>query len=332
MWRQKFGIDLGTANTLIFAAGKGIVVQEPSVVAVDDRDNVLAVGLAAYEMVGRTPGNVHTYFPLRDGVIASFETTRLMLTSFLRRVSRRYVPRAKPYLLIGVPSGATQVEQRAIMEAGQAAGAEKTFIIEEPVAAAIGAGLPFGSPRGTMVVDIGGGTTDVAILSCGGVVTGRMIRVAGMALDDAIARDLKTRLNLMIGQRTAEEVKIRVGSGAERFTVAGRDQATGLPRSLEVTAAEVHEALRRALWEIVAAVRATLEECPPELLSDIMADGMVLVGGGALLRGLDRLIERETGIPARVAPNALTATAEGAGMALGHLEVYRKTQAVRQLA
>ncbi|MFD7504089.1 rod shape-determining protein [Streptomyces sp. NPDC059850] len=348
---RDMGIDLGTANTLVYLRGKGIVLNEPSVVAVNTVDgNVLSVGSAAKETMGRTPTNIVAVRPLRDGVIADFEVAERMLRYFIKKVmgSRRL---ARPRVVVCVPSGITGVERRAVMEAATQAGARQVHLVEEPIAAAIGAGLPVSEPTGSMVVDIGGGTTEVAVVSLGGIVTARSVRTAGDAMDVAISTYVKKQYALAIGERTAEEIKVSIGSASptgswsapragaavrmternvevldsgdnedtqallppDRCTIRGRDQATGLPKVLELTADEVRHALAEPVDSIVAAVRSTLDETPPELAGDIMDRGIVLTGGGALLRGLDVRLGRELDIPVLVADDPLDCVAVGTG-------------------
>jgi rod shape-determining protein MreB len=317
----EIGIDLGTANILVYRRGKGVVLNEPTVVAVNSANKkVLAVGHAAREMIGRTPGNIKAIRPLRDGVIADYTVTYSML-EFVRRKTVGRAQLFKPTALICVPSGITDVERRAVMKAAHAAGFGKAETIEEPMAAAIGCGMPIDSPAGNMVVDIGGGTTDVAVISLGGIVTAQSLRVAGNKIDEAIVRHIRITYNLQIGEQTAEEVKIAIGSAyplAQETTmeIRGRDMVAGLPKTVTVTSEEVREALAEPVRQIAEKVCAVLEETPPELASDIIQRGIVLTGGGALLRGLDKLLSSVTGIPVFVADNALQAVAIGTGRAL----------------
>jgi len=323
------GIDLGTANTLVYVKDHGIVLREPSVVAVKSgTSEVLAVGDDAKRMLGRTPGNIVAIRPLKDGVIADFEVTEAMLRHFIRKVhnSRRM---AHPRVVIAVPSGITEVEKRAVKESAQQAGAREVYLIEEPMAAAIGVGLPVQDASGNMIVDIGGGTTEVALISLSGIVYSRSVRVAGDELDEAVVQYMKRAYNLMIGERTAEEIKIRLGSayplGKETtMEVKGRDLVAGLPKTITITSQEVREAMLEPLNTIVDSVRVTLERCPPELSADLVDQGLVLAGGGALLRGLDKLLAEETGLPVHVAEDPLSAVAEGAGMVLSELSFLRK--------
>ncbi|AYO31776.1 MAG: rod shape-determining protein MreB [Thermoanaerobacteraceae bacterium] len=320
------GIDLGTASVLVYVRGKGIALKEPSVVALDkDSGKMLAVGEEARKMIGRTPGNIVAIRPLREGVIADYTTTELMLKYFLNKVVPRRIFR--PRIMICVPAVITTVEKRAVIEASTAAGARQTFLIEEPIAAAIGAGIDISKPFGSMVVDIGGGTTDIAVLSLGGIVCGESIRVAGDKFDEAIVRYVKKEFNLMIGERTAEEVKIGVanvfpeGDDSAAMDVRGRSLITGLPQNITITAEQTREALQEPVEQIVNAIFGVLEKTPPELSSDISERGIVMTGGGSLLRGLDRLISHKTGIPVTVAEDAVSCVALGAGRALENLDM-----------
>ena len=329
IFSSDIGIDLGTANTLVNVRDQGIVLREPSVVAVKAGTNeVLAVGDDAKRMLGRTPGNIVAIRPLKDGVIADFEMTEAMLRHFIQKVhNRRGV--ARPRVVIAVPSGITEVEKRAVKESAQQAGAREVYLIEEPMAAAIGVGLPVQEASGNMIVDIGGGTTEVAVISLSGIVYSRSVRVAGDELDESIMQYMKRAYNLMIGERTAEEIKIRIGSahkmGKEMtMEVKGRDLVAGLPKTITVTSAEIREAMTEPLNTIIESVRVTLERCPPELSADLVDRGMVLAGGGALLRGLDKLLSEETGLPVHVADDPLSAVAEGAGRVLNELSFLRK--------
>jgi len=326
---RDMAIDLGTANTLVYVRGRGIVLDEPSVVAINrDSGGILAVGLEARDMIGRTPGNIVAIRPLKDGVIADFDTTERMLRYFIQKVHRRrYL--AKPRIVVCVPSGITGVEQRAVKDAGYAAGARKVYIIEEPMAAAIGAGLPIHEPTGNMVVDIGGGTTEVAVISLGGIVTTGSIRVGGDALDQAIINWIKREYSLLLGERTAEEIKKRIGS-AYHFAdepdaeIPGRDLATGLPKTIVVSAAEIRKALEEPVNAIVNAVKNTLDRTPPELASDIINQGIMLTGGGALLLGLDERLRKETGLPIHVADDPLRAVVIGTGKCIEEFEALEK--------
>jgi len=322
---RDMAVDLGTANTLVYVRGRGIMLDEPSVVALNDTTGeVLAVGHEAKRMLGRTPDNITALRPMKDGVIADFEATEQMLRFFIQQVHRRrYL--AKPRMVICVPSGITAVEQRAVKEAGYQAGARRVYIIEEPMAAAIGAGLPVHQAAGNMVVDVGGGTTEVAVISLGGVVTSLSIRTAGDDLDAAIVAWMKKEHGLLLGDRTAEEVKMTLGSAfpaheEPEAEIRGRDLVSGLPRSVLVSAVEVRKALDEPLHAIVDAVRSTLDQTPPELAGDIMDRGIVLTGGGALLRGLDERLRHETGMPVHVAEDPLSSVCLGAGMCVEEFE------------
>ncbi len=331
MLSKKIGIDLGTSTVLIYVKGEGIVVNEPSLVAVNrDGTRILAVGRQALEMVGRTPETIQVVRPMRDGVIADFVVTEGMLHHFIGKVQGRQRI-FKPEIMICVPSGVTSVERRAVTEAAISAGARQAWLIDEPLAAAIGAGLPIAEPRGNAVCDVGGGTTEIAVISLSGMVVAHSIRVGGNRIDDAIVAYMKRRHNLLIGERTAEEVKVAIGSAVlfkEPLTteVRGRDIMSGLPRSLEVSSNEVTEAIQEPLRLIVGAVRGVLEETPPELAADIYDRGIVLTGGGAQLRGLDRYLAMHTGIPAVVADDPQTSVVRGTGLALEHFEVLKRNQ------
>jgi rod shape-determining protein MreB len=328
---RDMGVDLGTANTLVYVKGRGIVLREPSVVAIrTDTGGIEAVGEQAKQMIGRTPGNIVAVRPMKDGVIADFQTTATMLRYFIRQAMKnKSAWTGKPRVMISVPSGITAVEKRAVEDAAIEAGARDAQTIEEPMAAAIGAGLPVGEPTGSMVVDIGGGTTEVAIISLGGIVTARSIRVAGDELDEAIIQYVKKAYNLMIGERTAEELKITIGTALpldkdETMDIRGRDLVTGLPKTLTISSREISEALADTVGQIVDAVKVTLEKSPPELAADIMDRGIVLTGGGALLRNLDKLLAEETGMPVVVAENPLDCVAIGTGKALDNYDLYRR--------
>ena len=321
MFSKDIGIDLGTANTLVYMKGKGVVMREPSVVAVDvKRDMVLAVGHEAKEMIGRTPGSIVAIRPLKDGVIADFEITATMLKYFIKSVVRGGLF-SKPRIIICIPSGVTEVERNAVEDAARQAGGKYVELIEEPMAAAIGAGLPVDSPVGNMVVDIGGGTSEVGIVSLGDIVASCSVRVAGDKFDEAIVTYIKKKYNLLIGERTAEDIKITIGSaypyeGEGAMMVKGRNLVDGLPKNVRITAAEVREALRDPLMTIIDAILNTLEKTPPELSADIIDNGIMLTGGGALLRGMDKLVEEETGMPVNVAERPLDCVVDGAGMRL----------------
>jgi rod shape-determining protein MreB len=328
LFSNDIGIDLGTANTLVFVKDQGIVLREPSVVAVRaGTSQVLAVGDEAKRMLGRTPGNIVAVRPLKDGVIADFEMTESMLRHFITKVnSRKWV---RPRVVIAVPSGITEVEKRAVKESAAHAGAREVYLIEEPMAAAIGVGLPVQDAAGNMIIDIGGGTTEVALISLSGIVFSRSVRVAGDELDEAIAGYMKRAYNLMIGERTAEEIKIKIGSAYPMekevgMEVKGRDLVAGLPKTLTITSQEVREALLEPISTIVESVRVTLERCPPELSADLVDRGLVLAGGGALLRGLDKLLQEETGLPVHIAEDPLSAVAEGTGRALSEIKFLRQ--------
>ena len=326
---RDLAVDLGTANTLVYERGRGIVLNEPSVVAIkQNTGGIVAVGAEAKRMVGRTPGNIVAIRPLKDGVIADFDTTERMLRYFIQKVhKRRFL--AKPRVVICVPSGITGVEQRAVKDAGYAAGARKVYIIEEPMAAAIGAGLPIHEPTGNMVVDIGGGTSEVAVISLGGVVTSLSIRTGGDELDDALVQFVKKEYSLMLGERTAEEIKTTVGTAfpvpdESSAELRGRDLVTGLPRTIVVTAEEIRRALDEPLTRIVDAVKTTLDRTPPELCGDIMDRGIVLTGGGALLKGLDERLRHETGMPVIIAEQPLNCVVNGSGKCVEEFEALQQ--------
>ncbi|MCA1056315.1 rod shape-determining protein [Rossellomorea aquimaris] len=327
---KDLGIDLGTANTLVYVKGKGIVVREPSVVALQtDNKQIVAVGNDAKNMIGRTPGNVVALRPMKDGVIADYETTATMMKYYIKQATKnKSAFSRKPYVMVCVPSGITGVEERAVIDATRQAGARDAYTIEEPFAAAIGANLPVWEPTGSMVVDIGGGTTEVAIISLGGIVTSQSIRVAGDEMDDSIINYIRKTYNLMIGDRTAEAIKMEVGSagnpeGIDSMEIRGRDLLTGLPKTIEVTAAEIASALHDTVYAIVDAVKSTLEKTPPELAADIMDRGIVLTGGGALLRNMDTVISDETKMPVLIAEEPLDCVAIGTGKALDHIHLFK---------
>ncbi|WP_131765992.1 rod shape-determining protein [Candidatus Protofrankia californiensis] len=326
---RDMAVDLGTANTLVYVRGRGIVLNEPSVVAINTTTTgILAVGTEAKRMIGRTPGNVVAIRPLKDGVIADFDTTERMLRYFIQKVHRRR-HFAKPRLVVCVPSGITGVEQRAVKDAGYQAGARKVYIIEEPMAAAIGAGLPVHEPTGNMVVDIGGGTTEVAVISLGGIVTSQSIRTAGDELDTAIISYVKKEYSLMLGERTAEEIKMAIGSAHKlsdepSAEIRGRDLVSGLPKTIVVTAEEIRKAIEEPVNAVIDAVKVTLDKCPPELSGDIMDRGIVLTGGGALLRGLDERLRHETGMPIHIADNPLHSVAMGSGKCVEEFEALQQ--------
>ncbi|MBD0676107.1 rod shape-determining protein [Kitasatospora sp. NPDC059811] len=328
---RDLAIDLGTANTLVYVRGKGIVLNEPSVVAVNtNTGGILAVGAEAKKMIGRTPGNIVAIRPLKDGVIADFEITERMLRYFILKIHRRrYL--ARPRVVVCVPSGITGVERRAVIEASSQAGARQVHIIEEPMAAAIGAGLPVHEATGNMVVDIGGGTTEVAVISLGGIVTAQSIRVAGDELDNAIVQHIKKEYSLLLGERSAEQIKMSIGSAFglegekdEHAEIRGRDLVSGLPKTVVISAAEVREAIDEPVNSIIDAVKTTLDQCPPELAGDVMDRGIVLTGGGALLRGLDERLRRETGMPIHIAENPLDSVALGSGKCVEEFEALQQ--------
>ena len=329
LFSSDIGIDLGTANTLVYVKDRGIVLREPSVVAIQAGTNrVLAVGDEAKRMLGRTPGSIVAIRPLKAGVIADFEITEAMLRYFIRKVHGRR-KMVRPRVIVAVPSGITEVEKRAVKDSATHAGAREVYLIEEPMAAAIGVGLPVQEPAGNMIVDIGGGTTEVALISLAGIVFSRSVRVGGDEMDEAIVQYMKRVYNLMIGERTAEEVKITLGSAyavEEETTmeVKGRDLIAGLPKTLTITSQEIREALQETVSAIVEAVRSTLERCPPELAADLVDRGIVMAGGGALLRGIDRLVAEQTGLPVHRADDPMSAVAEGTGVVLHELNFLRK--------
>ena len=325
------GIDLGTANTLVYVRGQGIVINEPSVVAINTKTNqILAIGDEAKRMVGKTPASIVATRPLVDGVVSDFEVTEQMLRYFIDKVHKqRFRLLARPRVVIGIPSGVTEVEKRAVEDAASNAGARQTLLIEEPMAAAIGARLPVQDAAGSMIVDIGGGTTEVAVISLGGIVAARSIRIAGDELSDDIVKYARDEFNLSIGERTAEEIKIAIGSaypvpGAKSVPMRGRHLVTGLPKEVEVTPEQIRKALIRSVREIVEAIKITIEETPPELVADIMTRGIILAGGGALLGGLDLMIHRETNMPVHIADDPLTAVARGTGLVLEDIDSLKE--------
>lgn len=326
---KDMGIDLGTANTLVHLKGKGIIIREPSVVAVEkDTNTVLAVGAEAKRMIGRTPGNIIAIRPLKDGVIADFDITQAMLRFFIKKAIRNK-SFVRPRVVIGVPSGVTAVEKRAVVDAAIQAGAREAYLFEEPMAAAIGAGLPVQEATGSMVVDIGGGTAEVAVISLGGIVVSKSLRIGGDEMDDAIVQYIKRKYNLLIGERTAEEVKIEIGTAMEverpaRMDIRGRDLVTGLPKTLTINQNQIREALAEPVEGIIEAIKSTLEKCPPELAADIMDRGIVMTGGSSLLRNFDRLLSRETGMPVLVSEDALSCVALGTGIAVEHIDVFKR--------
>ena len=330
---KDIAIDLGTATILVYVKGKGIVLREPSVVAIDkDTNEVLAVGDEARKMLGRTPGNIVAIRPLKDGVISDYTVTEKMLKYFINKVCGRFM--FSPRIMICIPSAVTEVERKAVIDAANHAGAKKVYLIEEPLAAAIGAGIDITKPYGTMIVDIGGGTTDIAVISLGGVVKSKTIKIAGDKFDEAIVKYVKKNKNLIIGERTAEEIKIKIGSmypkpNLETMIVKGRDLNTGLPSQIDITSDDILEALDDSREELIEGIYAILEETPPELLADISTRGIYITGGGGLIDGLDKLIEEKTKIPTMVAADAVSCVAIGTGKALNHLELLKTGNAVR---
>jgi len=329
MFTKDIGIDLGTANTLIYMKGKGIIIREPSVVAVNTRtDKARFVGQEAKDVIGRTPGSIIAVRPLKDGVIADFDITTTLLQEFIKKALGNSIF-SKARVIICIPSGVTAVERRAVKEAAENAGAKRVSIIEEPMAAAIGAGLPVSEPTGSMIVDIGGGSSEVAVLSLGGIVTSRSVRVAGDEFDSAIINFIKKKYNLLIGERTAENIKIEIGSAypseiEERMEIKGRNLLNGLPENITITSTEIRDALAEPLSRIIEAIKITLEKTPPELSADIIDQGITLAGGGALLKGLDKLINKETGMPVYIAEYPMDCVAEGTGRIIEDLEKYHE--------
>ena len=330
MFVKKIGIDLGTCNSLVFIPDKGIVLSEPSVVAVSlDENRILAVGQEAKEMTGRTPDTIRVYRPLKDGVIADFRVTQAMISYFIKKVIPRF-QFFKPELMISIPAGITSTERRAVIEAAMGAGAKQAFVAKEPILAAIGAGIPIGSCSGNLIVDIGGGTSEVAVISLGGIVSAVSVRSGGDKMDRAISDFIKKKYSLAIGEKTAEEIKIKIGTAlpekGERFLdIRGRDLIAGLPKNIKISSNEVCEAVSETLQEIIQAIKQVLRITPPELSADVMDKGMVLSGGGALLKNLDKLIARSTGVPCSVAEEPLFCVAKGTGVVLENLEVYKKS-------
>lgn len=328
---QDLGIDLGTATVLVYIHGKGIVLNEPSVVALErDSGRIIAVGEEARRMLGRTPGNIVALRPLREGVIADYDSTERMLRYFIAKACGGNKSWAKPRVMICIPSGVTGVEERAVRQAALQSGVKEVHLIEEPLAAALGAGLEIAEPSGSMVVDIGGGTTDIAVLSLGGIVCSKSLRVAGDKFDDAIVRYLRREKSLMIGERSAEELKIHIGTAhlssktdRREMDVRGRDLVTGLPKTITVTSEEIFEAIQEPLWQVVGAVKEVLEHTPPELAADLVDKGIVMTGGGSLLHGLDRLLSEETGLPVYVAEDPISCVARGTGKALSMLDALK---------
>jgi rod shape-determining protein MreB and related proteins len=331
LFSNDLAIDLGTANTLVYVKGKGIVCDEPSVVVIrKDNKKTVAVGAEAKRMLGKTPANIMAIRPMKDGVIADFDATGEMLKYFIKKVHNRR-SFVSPRVIIGVPSGITQVEQRAVKDAAEASGAREVYLLEEPMAAAIGVGLPVGEPSGNMIVDIGGGTTDVAVISLDGVVYSKAVRVGGDKMDEAIMAYIKRRYNLMIGETTTEQIKIEIGSACDTGNaekkmkdIKGRDLISGIPKTITVNEDEIRDALSEPINSILDTIKVALENTPPELASDIVDRGIVLAGGGALLRGIDLLIKRETGLPVTIAENPLTAVVIGVGKMLDELEMLRR--------
>lgn len=332
---RDIGIDLGTANTLVYVKGRGIVLREPSVVAIrKENSSILAVGEEAKRMIGRTPGNIVAIRPMKDGVIADFDVTQTMLRHFIAKAYRKrsvFLPR----VVVCVPSGVTEVEKRAVLDATKQAGAKEAFLIEEPMAAAIGAGLPVEDPTGSMIVDVGGGTSEVAVISLGGIVTSKSIRVGGDEMDEAIINYIKKTYNLMIGERTAEDIKIKIGSAhrtdeEEKMEIRGRDLVSGLPKIIEISSWEIESALAEPVGSIMETIKTTLERTPPELAADIMEKGIVMTGGGALLKNLDKLVAEETGMPVFLADDPLDCVVLGAGKALTAIELLKRVAVTPQ--
>ncbi|MDP2980520.1 MAG: rod shape-determining protein [Candidatus Omnitrophota bacterium] len=329
LFSNDMGIDLGTATTLVYVKGQGIVLCEPSVVAImKNSHTVLAVGTEAKRMLGRTPGNIVAIRPMKDGVIADFEITEDMLRYFIKKIHNRKVF-VRPRMVIAIPSGITEVEKRAVKDSAEHAGAREVYLIEEPIAAAIGVGLPIEEPAGNMIIDIGGGTTEIAVISLAGIVFSRSIRIGGDELDEAIIEHLKKTYNLMVGERTAEDIKIKIGSAyplEQELTmeVRGRDLVAGLPKTITISSEEIREAIASPVSAILEATRMTLERTPPELSSDLIERGIVMAGGGSLLRGIDKLISEETGLPVHIAEDPTTAVALGTGKVLSEIKYLRK--------
>ena len=330
MWNKKIGIDLGTANTLVYIPGKGIVLNEPSVVAVSEQDNtILAIGLAAKEMVGKTPESIIAYRPMKDGVIADYRITEAMLRYFMNKALGKW-NLFRPETMITVPAGITSTERRAVVEAAIRAGAKNAYVVKEPILAAIGAGIPIHESCGHMIVDIGGGTTDVAVISLGGIVASTSVKCAGNKIDAAIADYIKKMFNLAIGDKTAEEVKIKIGAAVPleeelTMTIRGRDYVQGLPRTAQVSTNEIVRAIDPELKQVIKAIKDVLQETPPELAADIIDRGIIMTGGTSQLRGFPELIYRRTGVKARLADDALYCVVNGTGIALEHLDVYKRT-------
>lgn len=327
---RKLGIDLGTANTLVFIPGKGIVLNEPSVVAVDQQTNrIMAVGIEAKQMIGRTPDNIIAYRPMKDGVIADYRVTEAMIRYYMSKALGKW-NMWKPEVMVSVPAGVSSTERRAVIEATIKAGAKNAYVVKEPILAAIGAGIPIYEARGHMVVDIGGGTTDVAVISLGGIVASTSVKCAGNKIDHAIADFIKKTFNLAIGDRTAEDIKVKIGSAVNiddelLLTIKGRDYITGLPRTAQVTTNEIVKAIDRELREIIRAIKDVLQETPPELAADIIDQGIIMTGGSSQLRNFPELVFRRTGVKAVLADDALYCVAKGTGIALEHLDTYKKS-------
>ena len=330
LFAKKLGIDLGTANTLVYVPGQGVVLNEPSVVAVSITENkVLAVGDEAKEMIGKTPDTITAYRPMKDGVIADYRVTEAMLRYYISKALGKFSI-FKPEVMVSVPAGVTSTERRAVVEAAVKAGAKSAYVVKEPILAAIGAGIPIHEPTGYMIVDIGGGTTDAAVISLGGIVSSISVKVAGNKIDAAISDYIKKNFNLAIGDKTAEDIKIQIGSAVPvdeemTYKIKGRDLLTGLPRGAEVSTNEIVKSIERELKEITGAIKNVLHSTPPELSSDIIDNGIIMTGGTSLLRNIDELVYRSTGVKAQVAEDALLCVAKGTGIALEHLEVYKKS-------
>jgi rod shape-determining protein MreB len=334
IFSKDIGIDLGTSNTVVFLKGRGIVLREPTVIAVSKGSSeVLAVGEEAKRMLGRTPSDIIAIRPMKDGVIADYEITQTMLEYFINKAQGKK-SLLRPRVVIGIPSGSTEVERRAVHEAALKAGAREVYLVDEPMAAAIGAGLPVAEPRGSMIVDIGGGTTEIAVISLGGIVTSKSIRIAGDEMDDAITQYVKKEYNLLIGERTAEEVKIKIGSAYPlenelTMEIKGRDLLTGLPKTVEINSEEIRGALQPVVMAIVDAVKSALEATPPELASDIVERGIILAGGGALLKGIDKILSQETEVPVFVSDDPLSCVALGAGKILEEVSILKRVTSYR---
>ena len=330
LFSKDMGIDLGTANSLVYVKGRGIILREPSVVAIEkDSNKVLAVGEEARQMIGRTPGNIVAIRPMKDGVIADFDVTQSMIKHFIDKALRKRTFFVRPRVVVSVPSGVTPVEERAVREAAIQAGAREVYLVEEPMAAAIGADLPVHEPMGNMIVDIGGGTTEVAIISLGGIVTSCSIRIAGDEMDEAIILHVKKAYNLLTGERTAEEIKIGIGTAylmedSGDYEVRGRDLITGLPKTVRITAEEIYRALSEPVTAILDAIKNTLEQTPPELAADVMDRGIIMAGGGSLLRGLDFLVSEQTGMPVHLADEPLLCVARGTGRVLENIDILKR--------